>query len=290
MIKVADIVPDENQPRKMFSADKLARLRESIQKYGVMTPISVEEIDGKYLLVDGERRFRVSQELKLTELPAVILKPQNTIDRLIQQFHIQEQHEGWTASEKAVATLKLSHEMGIGVKELCQLLLIHPRVARQYLDINKLIDKDKFAKSEISPDFAVQIVSTRDTIRKTTTNILKKPFLRNDERAVEASLIARVRSGDIQRVPDMTKLKDAVHMDPKAISQIHNLKISTQEIFMNSNAYGSRYIRQIKNNAAYLSSKITAFLEHPDVEVDSQTVGNLERLQTKIRTLLTKVQ
>ncbi len=72
-LRIADIEPNRDQPRKDFDEGALAELSQSIMQYGVLQPILVRPLPlGGYQIVAGERRFRASRMAGLTEIPAVI--------------------------------------------------------------------------------------------------------------------------------------------------------------------------------------------------------------------------
>ena len=72
-LKIMDIEPNRDQPRKIFDEDALAELADSIAKHGVSQPLLVRPMpDGSYQLVAGERRWRASRMAGLTEVPVVI--------------------------------------------------------------------------------------------------------------------------------------------------------------------------------------------------------------------------
>lgn len=72
-LKIMDIEPNRDQPRKIFDEDALAELADSIAKHGVIQPLLVRPMpDGSYQLVAGERRWRASRTAGLTEVPVVI--------------------------------------------------------------------------------------------------------------------------------------------------------------------------------------------------------------------------
>ena len=73
MLKLNDIEPNRDQPRKTFDEQALSELADSISKHGVIQPLLVRPLaDGSYQLVAGERRWRASRLAGLTEVPAVI--------------------------------------------------------------------------------------------------------------------------------------------------------------------------------------------------------------------------
>ena len=57
-LKLSDIVPDDEQPRREFDEEALNALATSIKEHGVLQPIVVTREDGKYKIVAGERRWR----------------------------------------------------------------------------------------------------------------------------------------------------------------------------------------------------------------------------------------
>ncbi len=72
-LRIADIEPNRDQPRKEFDEQALAELSQSIMQFGVLQPILVRPLPlGGYQIVAGERRFRASRMAGLTEIPAVI--------------------------------------------------------------------------------------------------------------------------------------------------------------------------------------------------------------------------
>ena len=72
-LKIMDIEPNRDQPRKIFDEDALAELADSIAKHGVIQPLLVRPMpDGSYQIVAGERRWRASRMAGLTEVPVVI--------------------------------------------------------------------------------------------------------------------------------------------------------------------------------------------------------------------------
>lgn len=72
-IKISQIEPNRNQPRRSFDEDALEELSQSIREHGVLQPILVRpQIYGGYQIVAGERRYRASRMAGLTEIPAII--------------------------------------------------------------------------------------------------------------------------------------------------------------------------------------------------------------------------
>ncbi|MEG0979330.1 MAG: ParB/RepB/Spo0J family partition protein [Oscillospiraceae bacterium] len=72
-LRLTDIEPNKEQPRKTFDEKALSELADSIQRNGVLQPLLVRPMtDGSYQLVAGERRWRASRIAGLTEVPVVV--------------------------------------------------------------------------------------------------------------------------------------------------------------------------------------------------------------------------
>ena len=59
------VEPDREQPRKIFNEEALQELANSISQYGVIEPILVEEKEGYYSIIAGERRWRTANIAKI---------------------------------------------------------------------------------------------------------------------------------------------------------------------------------------------------------------------------------
>ena len=72
-IPLKDIRPNPNQPRRDFDESALEELAASIKEKGIVTPVTVREVEGGYELVAGERRWRASKKCKLKTIPAYVI-------------------------------------------------------------------------------------------------------------------------------------------------------------------------------------------------------------------------
>lgn len=72
MLRIGEVEPNRDQPRKVFNEDKLQELAESIIQHGIIEPLIVVKRDDYYEIVAGERRWRASMMAGLTEVPVVI--------------------------------------------------------------------------------------------------------------------------------------------------------------------------------------------------------------------------
>jgi ParB/RepB/Spo0J family partition protein len=289
-VPIGKIVPDENQPRKYFAADKMFSLKESIKKHGIRSPLTVEDLgSGKYLLTDGERRFRAAQELKLTEVPVVIEKAQKGIDRLIIQFNIQEQHESWTPIEKANAIIKIADEMGMSLQQAMKLLSISEHTARRYAAFAALVDKENFTRNEIPIDYALVMNSVKSVAITKTQGELEEKFTRQQEKQLENRITDLISSGDIRKKGDVIKIKDSFSRNPKMIEKFLSSKMGTVELYKESKAKGAYHLRNMMNNAQYVNSHGRNYLKLLDIKLTPAQVLTLEECQKLIKKVLETV-
>ncbi len=71
-IKIHDIMPNVNQPRKTFDEEKIGELAASIKEHGIIQPIVVRSRDKGFEIVAGERRWRAAIKAELTQVPCLI--------------------------------------------------------------------------------------------------------------------------------------------------------------------------------------------------------------------------
>ena len=116
-LKISDISPDPEQPRRHFNKEKLEELVNSIRIHGVLQPIVVVRKNSKFLIVAGERRYRASKLAGLERVPAVIreLSDQNRLElSLIENI----QRDNLNVLEMAEAYLKLREQFNLTAKEI----------------------------------------------------------------------------------------------------------------------------------------------------------------------------
>ena len=72
-VRISDVEPDKNQPRREFEPQALEELSQSIKQHGVISPIVVTKIENdRYRIIAGERRWRASKLAGLEKIPVVV--------------------------------------------------------------------------------------------------------------------------------------------------------------------------------------------------------------------------
>ncbi|HWV44712.1 MAG TPA: ParB/RepB/Spo0J family partition protein, partial [Nitrospira sp.] len=227
-------------------ANRLKELGDSIRRHGIMSPLIVEENGERFTLIDGERRYRASKNIRLDEVP-VVIRPKNTMTtRLIEQFHIQEQHEGWTGVEKAIAVNDLANQLKTSVMDMARTLSIPDRTAGEYLAFSKILEKNAYQKGEIPISYAARIVTLREFVKRTWLRH-NKEFTEDKERELEKAIMARIKDGTLKRKQDIVKIQDAVKTDHTIILKfIKDSKMTVDGLFLASNAKSAEAVRQLR--------------------------------------------
>lgn len=89
-LPIKAISPDPSKARMSFEAEELCALADSIQKYGVLQPITVRRIESGYGLVAGERRLRAAKMAGLTRIPCILVDADDidtSILALVENLH-----------------------------------------------------------------------------------------------------------------------------------------------------------------------------------------------------------
>ncbi len=289
-ISLTDIVPDENQPRKFFEPTLMRQLKDSVRRFGIMTPLTLEKVGDKYLIENGERRFRVAKELKLDTVPAIIQPAINSIERLIRQFHIQQHHAEWEPAEKALTVYKICEELGINMEQAADMLGIDQHVVRRLNAFAKIIDKKSFAKHKIQIEYAERIISLKSVVRRVMENELEQEFDRAIEKKLEENVISRIVLGEIRKPFQVTKLKDAFIKEPKSIKEFLETKISPDALFIKTKAKGAYHLRNAVNAANFAKGHIISFLKTGDVKLTATQITQLKGARETITELINKAE
>ena len=120
-MKINDIEPNVNQPRKNFDDEKIDDLAASIAEHGVLQPIIVAKKDDYYQIIAGERRWRASKKAGLKTIPAIVREYD---EKKIREVALIEniQRQDLNAIETAKAIKELMEEHALTQEELAKTL------------------------------------------------------------------------------------------------------------------------------------------------------------------------
>lgn len=111
-LKITDVEPNRDQPRKTFNQESLEELADSIKTYGVIQPIVVTKKEGYYAIVAGERRWRAAKIAGLEEIPAIIRDDDEQTNKEIALIE-NIQREDLNPYEKALGIRQLMDKYGL---------------------------------------------------------------------------------------------------------------------------------------------------------------------------------
>src|SRR5213080_3924326 len=111
-VPVHEIVPNPEQPRRHFDDEALGQLADSIRRHGLLQPLVVRRIAGRYELIAGERRLRAARRAGLERVP-VIVREARAEDRLELALIENVQRENLTPLEEAEAYRHLIDAHGL---------------------------------------------------------------------------------------------------------------------------------------------------------------------------------
>ena len=119
IVKINEVEPNKNQPRRTFDEDALLELAESIKQHGVIQPLIVKKRDKYYEIIAGERRWRAAKMAGLKEIPIVI---KDLSDQEIMEVALIEniQREDLNPIEEAQAYQRLIKEYNYKQDELAE--------------------------------------------------------------------------------------------------------------------------------------------------------------------------
>lgn len=127
-LKITEIEPNREQPRKNFNEDLLEELADSIRQYGIVQPLIVQKEKEYYKIIAGERRWRAAKKVGLKEVPVIIkdYTPQQIIEiSLIENI----QRQDLNPIEEAMAYKRLIEEFYLKQDEVAE------RVAKSRVSI-----------------------------------------------------------------------------------------------------------------------------------------------------------
>ena len=117
-LRIAEVEPNTQQPRRAFDEESLVNLAESIRLHGVLQPLLVRRLPtGYYQILAGERRWRAARLADLTEIPAIVLEAD---DRNAAELALIEnlQREDLNPMEEAEGFRMLTENYGLTQEEV----------------------------------------------------------------------------------------------------------------------------------------------------------------------------
>ena len=119
MVKINEVEPNREQPRKDFDEDALMELADSIKQFGILQPLLVQKKKNYYEIIAGERRWRAAKLAGVKEVPIIV---KNYTDQEIVEISLIEniQRENLNPIEEAMAYKRLLEEFNLKQDEVAE--------------------------------------------------------------------------------------------------------------------------------------------------------------------------
>ena len=230
-VPVSKVVPSPLQPRATFSEEALEELKDSIAQYGIIQPLIVRKVDGKYELIAGERRWRAATSLGVKEVP-LIVRPASDIEVLEMALIENLQRQDLSPIEEAKGYVRLAREFSMkqddiakrvgksraAVANAMRLLDLHPDIqsqigstltvghAKAILSLKdhdaQLLASEQIIKKSLNVRAAERLAQSLRSENQTEDKVTKKapgkvtpetsPALRNVQNALREQLATQV--------------------------------------------------------------------------------------------------
>jgi len=140
LLKINDVEPNREQPRKEFDEDSLLELSDSIKQYGILQPLLVQKRSNYYEIVAGERRWRAAKMAGLKEIP-VIIKSYTDQELLVISLIENIQRENLNPIEEGAALKRLLEEFNLKQDEVAERVSKSRTAVTNAMRLLKLSDK-----------------------------------------------------------------------------------------------------------------------------------------------------
>ena len=229
-----EIKPNPENPRLIFYDETLAILKASIKKNGILVPLTVFKAKGssKYTILDGERRWRCSQQLHLKKVPANIIQAPDRKQNILLMFNIHLTRDRW---ELVPTALKLEALMRLlpkntSIKEIStftgmttvriQNCLRILRFDKKYLDLTLVKDP----KRRIRGEFFSQL---EEALEKLTKEDYKEIGLSKNQ-IIDIMIKKYQNKTFTNLITEFRTLRKVITSHEKGIDKIHiNRQLST---------------------------------------------------------------
>ena len=214
-VRISLVEPNKDQPRKNFDDAALEELTESIKLYGVIQPLLVQQKDGFYEIIAGERRWRAAKKAGLKEIPVIV--KDFTSKQAVEISLIENiQREDLNPIEEALAYDRLIYEFTLTQEEVSERVSKSRSAVTNSLRLLKLGDdvRQMVISGELSEGHARTILGIPDAgvQKKLADRIVKERLsVRETERIVKnmmAPVIPRERKRNYEKEAILNSLSE----------------------------------------------------------------------------------
>lgn len=268
-IRVDEIDRNRENPRIHFRQKEMDELMESIAIHGVQVPISVHREKDRYILLDGERRWRSALKLNLKTIPALVQDRPDRLTNLLLMFNIHSLREQWdllTIATKLAVVIDLltksygkrpteeqiSRHTGLtrGVIRRCRYLIDLPSEFQEQLQ--RELKKPK-REQRLTEDFFIEMERALTTVERAM------PAVVDDRSRIRRVLIGKFKADVIANRTHFRKVAKIAGA-ARVRSNVPAARKALQKLFTdNSYSIEEAYAQTVE--AAYSEKELVARLE-----------------------------
>lgn len=207
-VTIDKIIPNRNQPRQEFNMEEMDNLTKSIERSGILQPLTVRELeDGQYELIAGERRLRAAQAVGLKSVPVYILSVEADVEMMEYALVENIQRVDLNPIEEAEAYAMLSGKYDLSHDEIANRVGKNRSTIANFLRLLKLPPEIKFAlkTGKITVGHARAILSIRKSLHMMT---LHKKIIREGLNVRQTEMLAKKYSEDSYSKSRVKKIID----------------------------------------------------------------------------------
>jgi len=262
-LKITDINPNGEQPRKRFDEESLQELASSITENGVIQPIIVVKKGTGYRIVAGERRWRASRLAGLTVIPAIV-RDLTDLQTMEQALIENIQRQDLNPLEEAYAMDRLMKEHGLTQEQLSKKLgKSRPAIANtvRLMAIDESL-QDYIRNGDLTAGHARALLAlpSLEEQKKAADVILNKELsVRETEEYVRRILMPK---------PD--KVKDSPELDKNSAA----IALSAKDVERKLTKYfGTKVKLKVKDQIKGKGSLIIEYFSYDDLDRVLEIIG-----------------
>jgi len=170
IVKITQIEPNRDQPRKEFDKEALEELSDSIKQHGLIQPILVQDRKDHYEIIAGERRWRAARLAGLKEVPVII---RNYSEQEIVEISLIEnlQRKDLNPIEEALAYKKLmtdfdlkQEEVAVKVSKSRSTITNSMRLLKLSKKVQELVIKGKLSEGHARTLLSIEDSAVQDEV------------------------------------------------------------------------------------------------------------------------------
>jgi ParB family chromosome partitioning protein len=267
---------NKDNPRLIFREAEMNALLDSIREVGIKVPLSVYRQAGRFVLIDGERRWRCARKLNLKSVPAIVQPKPGRLENILTMFNIHNVRSDWDLMPTALKLDQVRKLLkaegreptGKDLAGLTGMSLPTVRRALELLELPKkyqqlLLAEAKKPREEqmIKVDLFIEINKAKGAIKRYVPEVFEDI---DEEQFVEA-MVKKYTSGLVPSVTSFREIskmaraeragEDPEEVEPVLVELVRRTRMTINDAY--EETVGSAYLtRDVTSRAASLSEKL----------------------------------